>query len=178
VRLFAFALIIGVASLFTPSASAQGGVPDNLVAPSGHFTAFQLAAYGVQIYGCQAKADDPTAFEWTFRAPEATLMNPRGEVVGKHYAGPTWEGMDGSMVVGAARANADSPDTSSIPWLLLEAQSNGGSGLFSAVTYVQRLDTIGGKAPVDGCSATSVGRELRMPYIATYAFSYPVASME
>jgi hypothetical protein len=116
------------------------------------------------------------AFEWTFRAPDASLMNLDGEPIGLHYAGPTWEGLDGSRVMAAARANADSPDPSAIPWLLLEAQSNAGTGLFSTVSYIQRLDTSGGRAPADGCGASTVGQEARVPYTAIYTFSYPMAS--
>jgi hypothetical protein len=156
-------------------AQPADAIPSSLAIPAGHFMAFQLAAPGVQIYVCQARADNPAAFEWAFRAPEADLLNARGELVGRHYAGPTWEGIDGSNVVAAARANADSPDATAIPWLLLQAQSNAGSGLFSTVTYIQRLDTTGGRAPADGCSGTSAGQELRVPYTATYAFAYPVA---
>jgi hypothetical protein len=84
--------------------------------------------------------------------------------------------LDGSKVMGMARANADSPDPEAIPWLLLQAQSNDGTGLFSTVSYVQRLDTSGGRAPADGCAAASAGQEARVPYTAIYTFSYPVAT--
>jgi hypothetical protein len=175
-RFLVSVLVLIAAATVAGSAGAQSAPPPGLDVPSGHFTAFHLMAEGVQIYACQAKADDPSAFEWTFRAPEATLMNMRGDAIGRHYAGPTWEGLDGSSVVGAARANADSPDAAAIPWLLLEAQSSMGAGVFSSVSYVQRLDTVGGRAPADGCGAPSVGQELRVPYTATYTFSYPSAA--
>lgn len=148
--------------------------PPNLVVPSGNFMALQVVAQGVQIYACQARADDPSSFEWAFRAPEAILLNVRGEPIGRHYAGPTWEGLDGSKVMGTARANADSPDPEAIPWLLLEAQSHEGTGLFGTVSYVQRLATSGGRAPAEGCGAPSVGQEARVPYTAIYTFSYPM----
>jgi hypothetical protein len=169
------ALVLAVTQIAVATAHAQMAPPPALAVPSGHFTAFHLMADGVQIYACQAKADDPSAFEWTFRAPEATLMSMTGELVGRHYAGPTWEGMDGSKVVGAARANADSPDATAIPWLLLQAQSSDGAGVFTTVSYVQRLNTAGGRAPSDGCAASSVGQEARVPYTAIYTFSYPTA---
>jgi hypothetical protein len=170
-------LLVSVLSLVASlpvfgSVGAQSMAPANLAVPSGHFTAYQLMAEGVQIYGCQARTDNPA---WTFRAPEATLWSTSGEFVGTHYAGPTWEGLDGSKIVAAGRANADSPDPGAIPWLLLEAQSNTGVGIFGTVSYVQRLDTTGGRAPADGCGASSVGQELRVPYTAVYTFSYPTA---
>jgi len=173
-RLLVVAMLIGSTLVGARSTYAQPSstIPANLAVPSGHFVAFHLAAEGVQIYVCQPRADDPAAYEWAFRAPEAELRNVRGELVGKHYAGPTWESMDGSVVVGVARANADSPDGAAIPWLLLQAQSNEGNGLFSTVTYVQRLDTSGGRAPADGCVVASNGQELRVPYTASYAYAY------
>jgi hypothetical protein len=70
---------------------------------------------------------------------------------------------------------ADAPDPSAIPWLLLEAQEHTGSGAFSTVTYIQRLDTVGGVAPVEGCDEAHEGDEARVPYEATYAFYYPAS---
>jgi hypothetical protein len=157
----------------TPTTAAE--VPANLAPPAGSVLLFALAARGVQIYTCQAKPDDATAFVWTFQAPEADLFNARGEVVGHHFAGPTWQGFDGSAVVGTAREHADSPDPGAIPWLLLEAKEHMGSGAFSTVTYVQRLATHGGAAPAAGCDAANAGEEVRQPYQATYAFYYPAA---
>jgi hypothetical protein len=177
-RLVALAVLVGATLLTDGSAHARAdqAIPASLALPDGHFMAFELAAQGVQVYLCQAKADDPAAFEWAFRFPEADLLNARGELVGTHYAGPTWEGVDGSSVVGAARMSADSPDSAAIPWLLLQAQANAGAGLFSTVTYVQRLDTSGGRAPATGCSGASAGAELRVPYTASYAYAYPVSA--
>ncbi len=176
-QLAAIALLVGLAG----AATAQGtpttaeDVPANLAPPPGAVLLFELGARGVQIYACQAKPDDATAFVWTFQAPEAELLNRRGEVVGHHFAGPTWQGLDGSAVVGTVLERADSPDPGAIPWLLLEAKEHAGSGAFSTITYVQRLDTVGGTAPAAGCDADHAGEEVRQPYEATYAFFYPAA---
>jgi hypothetical protein len=163
------------------SATAQGtptraeDIPSILAPPATSVLLFELGARGVQIYACEAKPDDATAFVWTFKAPEAELVNGRGEVVGTHFAGPTWQGQDGSAVIGAVLQRADAPDPGAIPWLLLEAKEHGGSGAFSTITYVQRLDTAGGVAPTEGCDAAHAGAEVRVPYVATYAFFYPTA---
>jgi len=173
-HLVAVAMLTG----FMGSAKAQGtattdNIPANLVPPPGSVLLFELDARGVQIYTCQAKPDDATAFVWTFKAPEAELINRRGEVAGQHFAGPTWQGFDGSAVVGAVLERADSPDAGSIPWLLLEAKEHTGSGAFSTISYVQRLNTAGGVAPAEGCDADHADAEVRQPYEATYAFYYP-----
>jgi hypothetical protein len=133
---------------------------------------FELGARGVQIYACEAKPDDPATFVWTFQGPEAELVNERGEVVGSHYGGPTWQGHDGSAVVAEVVERADSPDAGSIPWLLLAAKEHEGNGAFSTITHIQRLDTTGGVAPAEGCDEAHAGEEAREPYEATYAFFY------
>jgi hypothetical protein len=148
-------------------------VPPGLEVPDGNVLLFEYIGDGVQIYECQARPDDASALQWTFRFPEATLLNEYGEVVGRHYAGPTWEGNEGSQVVAEARANVPSADPSSIPWLLLQARSNAGAGIFSSVTYIHRLETVGGQPPAGACA--QAGQELRVPYLATYVFYGPAA---
>jgi len=175
-QILAIAFLAGT-SLFgvNMSAARAHDVPAELVLPSGNVAVLEVFAEGVQIYACQANPNNASLFEWTFRAPEAILMNEDGETVGTHYAGPSWEGNDGSKVVGEARANAPSPDPNAIPWLLLQARSNEGAGLLSSITYVQRIDTAGGRTPATGCDRTNSGRDLRVPYTATYVFAYPAA---
>jgi hypothetical protein len=150
------------------SSKCPPAVPDpSLAVPAGNKLAFDFDAIGVQIYGCQASA---TGFAWVFQAPEAKLYNRHGRLVGKHYAGPTWEYQDGSKVVGAKIAGF-TPDPSSIPWLLLGAASHDGLGLLSTVTFIQRLDTVGGTAPAAAsCDADHVGEIQRIDYTATYFF--------
>jgi hypothetical protein len=73
-------------------------------------------------------------------------------------------------VVGALQQQAASPDPGAIPWLLLKAKSNEGTGTFSKVTYIQRVDTAGGKAPSDGCDQAHADAEARVDYTAYYYF--------
>lgn len=129
---------------------------------AGNKVALHVYARGVQIY----RWDGAT---WNLVAPEATLYADRGahRVVGTHYAGPTWEGWSGSKVVGTVLKRA-TPDPNSIDWLLLKAKTNEGPGLFGQVTYIQRVNTVGGKAPTT--PGTQVGQEVRVPYSAEYYF--------
>jgi hypothetical protein len=181
----ALTLVVGFAGTVTakgPHSHAKGkpalakDVPSDLTPPASAVLLFELRARGVQIYTCAAKPADPTAFVWTFKAPQAELFNDRGEVVGSHFAGPTWQGQDGSSVMGALVARADAPSKNAIPWLLLEAKSHAGGGAFSTITHIQRLATKGGVAPSEGCDATHEGEEVRVPYEATYAFYNPATS--
>jgi len=180
----ALALIVGLAGAVTAKgrhSHAKGvtltkQVPADLMPPASAVLLFELEARGDQIYTCTVKPGDPNAFVWTFKAPQAELFNARGEVVGSHFAGPTWQGQDGSNVVGELVTRADAPSENAIPWLLLKAKSHTGSGAFSTITHIQRLDTKGGVAPSKGCDKNHVNQDVRVPYEATYAFYYPAAS--
>jgi hypothetical protein len=154
------------------AASAQAApaaaIPEAIKAPAGQAISLELQATGVQIYEC--KANDAAKFEWTFKAPEAELFDSAGLSVGKHHGGPTWESADGSKVVGEVKARDNGPDAKAIPWLLLSAKSNSGSGVLGAVQSIQRVSTSGGKAPADGCSAAQAGKLVRVSYTAAYYF--------
>jgi hypothetical protein len=73
-------------------------------------------------------------------------------------------------VVGEVKARDNGPDPNSIPWLLLSAKSSSGNGVFSQMQSIQRVHTVGGKAPAEGCNQAQVGKEVRVPYKALYYF--------
>jgi uncharacterized protein DUF3455 len=159
------------ASPATPASTAPQ-VPAALALPAGEARAFELRARGTQNYECRESKETPGQWEWAFVAPEAELLDPEGHPVGKHYAGPTWESTaDGSKVVGKVAARADAPDPDAIPWLLLQVTELSGSGTFSDVKSVQRVDTHGGKAPTSGCDQAAAGQVSKVPYTAAYEFS-------
>ena len=164
----AVAILSGCSML--PSAFTRTPVPSELAPGADRKLQIVAAANGVQIYRCDPKKDEPGRLEWTFQAPEAVLRDPAGKYLGKHYAGPTWEAADGSKVVGEVKARNDGPDANAIPWLLLSAKSTSGAGVLANTASVQRVQTVGGKAPDGGCSQAQAGKELRVPYSATYYF--------
>ncbi len=135
-------------------------------------TAVQLQGKGVQIYACQA-AD--AGFAWTLKGPDAVLTDSSGAVVGRHFAGPTWQASDGGAIVGEPLVASPSPTAGSVAWLVLHVKSSTGAGLFSNIAYVARTATSGGVAPSTGCDATHVGAEARIPYTAIYSF-FPQAA--
>ena len=145
-------------------------VPDSIKGSVAEKVAMVVPAKGVQIYECRAKQGQPGVFEWAFVGPEADLFNAAGTKVGKHYGGPTWESADGSKFAGAVKARADAPQAGAIPWLLLTTTQSGAKGSFSSVTAVQRVNTVGGVAPVATCSQTNAGSAARVPYTADYYF--------
>jgi hypothetical protein len=160
-RIAMFALSIVAAATLAGAASAQ--VPPAIAAP-GESAVVTLHAEGAQVYECKAGSDGKLA--WAFREPIATLLLD-GKTVGRHYAGPNWEHVDGSAVVGKAVANAAGKAPSDIPWLKLEVTAHRGSGLLSGVTTVQRINTQGG---VHAGACDAAGALHSAPYAADYVF--------
>ena len=153
---------------------ARPEVPESLKAPAGEEVLLVAHAKGVQIYTCQAGADQK--FAWALKGPEAELFDSAGKKIVHHFAGPSWKHADGSVVPGKVVAKQDAPNPDSIPWLLLTAASHSGEGVFSRVTSIQRLHTVAGLPPEEiACDASASGKEVRSAYEADYYF-YILAS--
>ena len=127
--------------------------------PAGVSLLLSAQGEGFQVYSC------PDG-HWTLKAPDAKLLDQHGEVIGKHFAGPTWRLNDGSEVKGKVIASRPASDGSSVASLLLQAVPGSGTGKFASVTYIGRTDAHGGSAPAAACT----GGEERIPYKATYSF--------
>ncbi len=176
-RSFSAVIIYGwLAALLAGCATDSTGrvsvpiVPDTLKVSPNETLSFAAKAQGVQIYECRAKTNDATEYEWVLKAPEAVLFDAQGKRIGRHYGGPTWEGIDGSKVVGEVKGRETSTETNAIPWLLLVAKKHEGNGVFSRISCIQRLETVGGKAPVGGRDRSKPGAEVSVPYTAVYYF--------
>src|SRR5438105_1875383 len=124
----ATALLLPLISPLHAEDNRAPAVPAALQVPDGNKVEFHAYAIGVQIYVCTQSATDPTKFSWVFKAPEAVLYDADGNIVGIHYAGPTWETQSGSKVVGQRLAGA-TVDTNAIAWLLLVARTAEGPGV-------------------------------------------------
>jgi len=155
-----FATATALFSLSAP-ASAQK-LPPEIAAP-GEKAVITLHAQGAQIYECTGKDGK---FVWTFREPIASLFLD-GKTVGRHYAGPNWEYMDGSAVVAKASGSAPGATAKDIPWLKLAVTAHRGKGMFSDVTTIQRINTSGGR--LEGACNT-VGTFFSAPYSTDYVF--------
>jgi Protein of unknown function (DUF3455) len=160
---------------YAPAAAAPAtapAVPAALQAAPGERKALEHHARGVQIYRCDA-ASAGAAPAWAFVAPQAELFSNAASnaVLGTHGAGPFWLADDGSKVIGTVKARADATQAGAIAWLLLATTSQGSAGVLAAVTSIQRLQTVGGAAPANGCAAPSdLGKEARVPYTAQYVY--------
>ena len=151
-------------------ASAEGGMVEVPAALNpDKLSIFRVvSAIGVQVYACIRNPAGATG--WVLMGPNEQLFDPENKLVGKHYAGPTWEGLDGGKVVGTVKASMPAPVDKAIPWLLLDARSREGSGAFTQARAMVRMRTTGATAPGDGCDEARIGQELRVPYTAIYVF--------
>jgi len=157
---FAFVLLSGS---LASAVAADTPLPGAIAAP-GETVVLSTHAEGAQVYECKAGTDGKLS--WLFREPIATLMAD-GKTVGRHYAGPNWEHVDGSAVTAKAAGNAPGATANDIAWLKLEVIAHRGSGILSGVTTVQRINTEGGqlKGACDKLGATKSA-----PYSADYVF--------
>jgi len=153
------------------AASAQMmDLPEPVRAPTGAQMVMKAVGVGELAYECRAKAGDAASFEWAFVGPTAKLMDSSmSKEVGKYYAGPTWESTDGSKITGKQVAVAPAAP-GNIPLQLVKAEPALGSGAMTGITYIQRVNTKGGVAPPDSCTASSVGTKKMVPYQADYVF--------
>jgi len=160
-------------SLLFLKAAQQGpptDVPDNLKVPAGQELILHAKGTGSQIYVCQAGP----GLAWMLKAPEATLLDSHGKEIGTHFGGPTWKHKDGSEVTGKVAAMREAPQPDDIPWLLLNANTHTGDGIFSRVSFIHRLHTKGGRPPAAAtCDESRRGSEVKIPYSADYYFYAP-----
>ncbi len=151
-------------------------VPMSIATPEGHSPFFKVHAKGFQDYACSSAKGAPG---WTLTGPDAQLYGEKSEPIGKHFAvqgfgagaSPSWKLDDGSEIVGEKISAVDAPDGKGVQWLLLKVIQNQKKGILADALYVQRVETVGGKPPAEGCTASTVGAKTQSPYTAEYYFS-------
>jgi hypothetical protein len=155
-RLGMIALVLAVACMARDSIAQMAN--ESIDVPPHSRLLLRAVGRGDQVYGC-------VNGRWALKAPDAKLLNQEGSVIGRHFAGPTWQLNDGSWVKGRAVAKQVAPDATAVPWLLLE--SVGGTGRLGTVRFIQRTGTHGGNMPDGSCSQNAMRS---VPYTATYSF--------
>jgi Protein of unknown function (DUF3455) len=141
--------------------------------PGGNSRVATYFAEGVQKYKAQLKTGSTNEYEWVFVAPDAKLYDAANKLTGTHGAGPHWtlSAVDSIFAQHFAPAKTSpSPDANSIDWLLL-LPKNGKTptGFFRDVAYIQRIATVGGKAPT--ALPVSANATTEVPYTAIYRFT-------
>jgi hypothetical protein len=162
-------------------------VPTKLEVDAPDEVVFVGHAFGTQNYVCLPSG---AGVAWSLFTPQATLLRKHGLQLTTHFFSPNPE--EDSIVVRAAWQHSRDSSTvwagvsesssdpnfvapGAIPWLKLETKGvqegpTGGDQL-TDVTFIQRLNTVGGAAPTTGCSlATEIGSRAFVPYRADYFF--------
>jgi hypothetical protein len=143
-------------------------------------------AIGTQQYICLPLG---SSFAWTLFGPQATLFKDDTKQIITHFLSPnpsedgmpraTWQhSKDRSAVWAMAIASSSdlkSVERDAIPWLLLEVvgdqEGPAGGARLTRTAFIQRLNTSGGTAPMNGCSvSTDIGMRVLVPYKADYFF--------
>ena len=146
---------------------AEVSIPEQIKPPSGNTPVLTVHAKGDQIYQCSLNGG---YYLWQLKAPDAKLFDKQGQLIGSHYSGPIWEYKEGSRVVGRVLNKIDIAPDFSISWLLVEVVAHKGNGLFSEVSFINRINTHGGLPPLSGCDSNHLGGEKRVAYSADYIF--------
>jgi len=159
--------LVGLALAAASAVTAQGAdnrapeVPAQIaVDTTTNKVHFHALGVGFQVYTW-------TGTNWGGPVPDAILFHGDG-IVGIHFVGPTWESDSGSRVVGAVVQPTVTVNTNAIPWVRLRAVSTEGPGIFAGTTFIQRVNTTGGRAP--SVAGTVIGQVARVPYTADYFF--------
>lgn len=147
-------------------------LPDNL--PGGNTRVATFFADGVQKYKAQeVPGSNPVSYQWVFVAPQADLYDATNRHVGTHSAGPNWQLSVTDSMFGQSfnpARTAPGSDANSIDWLLLMPKTDKTpTGIFADVSYVQRIDTKGGKAPTT--PPVSANETVDAHYTAIYRFT-------
>lgn len=141
------------------------GLFSRIKVPSDREPVLQLSAQGVQVFRCE-KRDG--ALVWSFRQPDALLLDASGKVVGRHGASFSFEHSDGSRLAATIVANDEAPNSADLRWLLMTTRSFG-KGTFEGITHVQRIKTRGGMPP-EKCDAAQNNQLLRVDFSADFVF--------
>lgn len=162
-------------------------VPTKLEVEAPHEVVFVGHAIGTQNYVCLPSG---AGVAWSLFTPQATLFRKHGQQLTTHFFSPNpeengtvvraaWQDSRDSSTVWAGLGESSSDPNfvapGAIAWLKLETkgvqEGPAGGDQLTDITFVQRLNTVGGLAPTTGCSLpTDIGRRAFVPYRADYFF--------
>lgn len=170
-------------------------VPTDVQVEEGNKVFLVGHATGTQNYVClpciQGTPNCPLGVAFNLFTPQATLFDDQGEQIITHFFSPnpfengviraTWEhSRDTSIVWGAVVGSSTDSNfvtLGAIPWLLINVKDTGalagptGGDKLTKTTFIQRLNTVGGAAPLPRClRTTDIGNKAFVPYTADYFF--------
>ena len=166
-------------------------VPTEIQVPAPNEAFLLGRGVGTQNYICQP-VSSLGRVDWVLFTPQATLFDDEKNQLTTHFFSPnpfeggsvvraTWQdSRDTSTVWGRVVASSTDPTfvaQDAIPWLLVDVETAGaqagptGGNTLTATTFIQRVNTEGGRAPLTGCdNPTDIGKKAFVPYTADYVF--------
>ena len=170
-------------------------VPFELKVEDGNIVFLVGHGVGTQNYVCAPSTTSMTGVAFSLFTPQATLLDDAGGQLITHFFSPnddphvlppehgtirvTWEDSRDTSRVWAFLFQQSTDERfvrkDAVAWLLLKesgvaAGPTGGDRL-TKVTFIQRLNTVGGLAPASGCNSIGdLGRRAFVPYSADYFF--------
>ncbi|BBP44647.1 hypothetical protein THMIRHAS_00200 [Thiosulfatimonas sediminis] len=159
--------LFAIATSVQAGAFNQSTLPESIQVPAGNELALVTHAKGNITWECKT-TDGKTG--WAFAGPRAILSDIQGNAAISYFGPPaTWEAFDGSSITGKQLAVSPSK-AGSIPMQLVKANASEKDGLLKGVTYIQRINLNGGKAPAEGCNTSKVGHKMVVNYSGDYLF--------
>ena len=137
-------------------------VPDPIQVLDGSKVFLIGHAVGVQIYTCNGTV-------WSSAVPRANLFDDNGKLIITHFAGPTWQAKDGSMVVGHAEASV-MVDRHRHSMGAAVRRFNDPRPAREHHQHPTNPTTGGHTPPAADCNATTAGTVAEVPYTADYYF--------
>jgi hypothetical protein len=166
-------------------------VPDGLEVDTGNDVFLLGRGVGTQNYVCSpcdpTKPNCPLGVAFTLFTPQATLFDDQEEQLITHFSSPnplengiirvTWQDSRDTSTVWASVVKAVMVKEDSIPWVKLNVKDTGtqagptGGDRLTKTTFIQRVNTVGGLAPSEGCqSSLDLGHQAFIHYTADYFF--------
>ena len=171
-------ILAGIAAVAAalPSPAALAGpaapaVPGEIAVTGGHKPYLIAHAEGVQIYACYCRGGRPRV---AAARPARDADRRQRQAARQPLRRPDVGGPRRQHGRRRPRRRACRSTRRAVDWLRLRADSTtaGADGdRLTATTYIQRINTVGGRPPAAGdCDADTVAEQREVPYSADYVF--------
>ena len=165
----------GASPLARFDAAQQQGLPADVRVPAGHQAVLEARASGELQYECQAIKRAPFEYAWLPRDRSIELRDGSNSAIVLSRSGRSWVHRDGSQLAVREFVEVDN-GPHSLPFQRARVEPSMLSGALNNISYIQRINTVGGLPSVRNCSSAELGMRVQVPYEAEYVFWRPRSS--
>ncbi|MDO9359888.1 MAG: DUF3455 domain-containing protein [Polaromonas sp.] len=159
----------GASPLARFDAAQQQGLPADVRVPAGHQAVLEARASGELQYECQAIKRAPFEYAWLPRDRSIELRDGSNSAIVLSRSGRSWVHRDGSQLAVREFVEVDN-GPHSLPFQRARVEPSTLSGALHNISYIQRINTVGGLPSVRNCSSAELGMRVQVPYEAEYVF--------